>query len=154
MALLTLDDLESFVDIDEDKADQMIADASSLAVLAAPCLAEEDDLTEVQLGAIKAILRGAILRWIDSGSGAFTQQTTGPFSVSIDTRQRRTGMFWPSEIVQLQAICKGETGGAFSVDTAGPDLTSHAEVCALRFGALYCSCGADITLGLPLYELP
>lgn len=44
------------------------------------------------------------------------------------------------------------TGGAFAVDTvrcAG----NHADICSLYFGALYCSCGADLTAGMyPLWE--
>jgi hypothetical protein len=39
---------------------------------------------------------------------------------------------------------------AFSVDTVGC-LTIHSDICALTFGALYCSCAADIA-GFPLYE--
>lgn len=44
------------------------------------------------------------------------------------------------------------SGGAFSVDVF--NLTdNHAEICALAFGALYCSCGADLTnYEYPLYE--
>lgn len=43
--------------------------------------------------------------------------------------------------------------GAFSVDTVGCSVDVHADVCALRFGAVYCSCGADLTCGVPLYEV-
>jgi hypothetical protein len=32
--------------------------------------------------------------------------------------------------------------GAFSVDTVGSGFSGHADICALTFGALYCSCGA------------
>ncbi len=42
------------------------------------------------------------------------------------------------------------TAGAFSVDTTGAD-SIHQPWCNLAFGALYCSCGADIA-GFPLYE--
>lgn len=44
------------------------------------------------------------------------------------------------------------TSGAFSVDVF--NLTgNHAEICALAFGAAYCSCGADLTnYEYPLYE--
>ena len=41
--------------------------------------------------------------------------------------------------------------GAFSIDTVGC-ATVHADICALNFGASYCSCGADIA-GWPLYEV-
>ena len=36
------------------------------------------------------------------------------------------------------------SGGAFSIDTFGGS-GSHLEFCSLNFGALYCSCGADLT---------
>lgn len=160
MALfLTTDDLEPFAVIDEDKAEQMIADAEALAVLAAPCLTEPDSLvllTATQRAAVKAVLRGAILRWHDTGSGALQAQQVGPFGQTYDTRQARRGMFWPSEITQLQDICGGTSaGGIFAVDTVSDGTTyAHAEICALRFGALYCSCGAILTgYAEPLYEI-
>ena len=43
--------------------------------------------------------------------------------------------------------------GAFSVDTVGVALPQHADICALHFGAMYCSCGAVLALALPLYEV-
>jgi hypothetical protein len=67
----------------------------------------------------------------------------------MDTDAFAVISFWPSEIEQLQDICKQETTGAFSVDTACG--TFHSPVCALYFGAAYCSCMADIA-GFPLYE--
>lgn len=46
----------------------------------------------------------------------------------------------------------GESGKAFGIDTAGSS-TVHADICALHFGAIYCSCGADLTdYRYPLYE--
>lgn len=44
------------------------------------------------------------------------------------------------------------TTSPFSVDTAWGCGDNHAEVCALRFGANYCSCGTDIA-GYPIYEI-
>jgi len=45
------------------------------------------------------------------------------------------------------------TGGAFTIDTIGA-VSVHSEVCALYFGALYCSCGADLTnYTYPLWEV-
>ena len=43
-----------------------------------------------------------------------------------------------------------ETSGAFSIDTINA-ATCHLPWCALNFGALYCSCGADIA-GYPIFE--
>lgn len=157
-AFIVVDDLLAFApDIDLVKALGMVEDASALAVLAAPCLGgEPTTLTLASQGALKAILRGAILRWNEAGTGALAGQTAGPFGQTIDTRQPRRGMFWPSEIQQLRDICAGvASGDAFSIDTAptlGYMAVGHAESCALNFGALYCSCGFVLTQNLPLYE--
>ena len=152
-AFLIVDDLLAFApDIDQGKAAMMIEDAVALAVLAAPCIGVvPTTLPAAQQGALKAILRGAILRWNDSGSGALSAQTAGPFGQTLDTRQPRRGMFWPSEIAQLRDLCGGTSSGAFSVDTFGVSGLVHNATCSLNFGALYCSCGAVLTQGLPLY---
>lgn len=152
---ISTDDLIPFATIDEEKADAMIADAEALALLVAPCLdrtAEDDEaLTDQQAAAVRAILRGAILRWNEAGTGAKSQRTAGPFSETFDTRQVRKGMFLPSEIEQLQSICDGDDGsGIFSIDTIST-CNVHADICALNFGATYCSCGA-VLAGFPLYE--
>jgi hypothetical protein len=46
------------------------------------------------------------------------------------------------------------SAGVYAIDTAyGAGV--HAEICALNFGSLYCSCGADLTnYAYPLWELP
>lgn len=152
---LTPDDLAPFATIDATKAQAMIDDALAMAARVAPCiLADEFEYD----AAAKAILRAAVLRWHESGSGALTQHavTRGPFgeTQTYDTRQTRRGMFWPSEITELQKLCVGdETSGAFSIDTA-PSGGVHSPICALYFGAVYCSCGADLTgYVYPLYEV-
>jgi hypothetical protein len=131
--------------------DQMIEDAEGLAILAAPCLGTTPTtLTDAQIVGVKAILRGAIMRWNDAGSGARSSVTTGPFSETIDTTVARRGMFWPSEITTLQSICSdSESGKVFAVDTVRFGGV-HAATCSVNFGASYCSCGADIA-GFPLF---
>jgi hypothetical protein len=114
-------DLAPFATIEEEKAQAMIDDALALAARVAPCIT--DDTFEYSAAAI-AILRGAVLRWNDSGSGAFQSQNAGPFGVQVDTRQERRGMFWPSEIAQLQGLCSGAQAGAYTVSLAGPDPVS------------------------------
>lgn len=153
-SFLDVSDLTAFAAIPEAKALLMIEDATAMAVLAAPCL-ELTTLTDNQVSAIRAVLRGAVLRWAETGSGAMSAQTAGPFSATVDTRQERRGMFWPSEITQLQNICGGTPkSGAFAVDTVGSLMYAHAEICALNFGATYCSCGAVLTgNAYPLYEV-
>jgi len=114
---LTVSDLLVFApDIEQAKAQEMIDDATALASLVAPCI----QAVGFSNGpAVKAILRGAILRWNDSGTGAIQSQTAGPFGQVLDTRQERRGMFWPSEITQLQSLCAA--GTSYTVSLAGPD---------------------------------
>lgn len=129
MALIGVDDLAPFAEIETEKAEAMIADAIAAATLNAPCLADEASLTDQQKAAAKALLRAAVLRWNDAGTGAVTQQTAGPYQQSIDTRRRN--MFWPSEITDLQKIC-ASGGGAFSIDTAPAPMlirSRSAELC-------------------------
>lgn len=155
---ITLEDLEAFApDIDEAKAREMIADAEALAMLAAPCLKDEDFQTDnVYRGAVKAVLRSAILRWNEGGTGAITQAGAGQFQVTTDTRTPRRSMFWPSEIEQLRALCTQFRGdgdrGAYGVDMLPRrGAAMHRLWCSLNFNATYCSCGADIA-GKPIYE--
>jgi hypothetical protein len=117
-SFLSFPDLAPFANIDTVKAEAMIEDAEAMALLAAPCIAADGFAHGT---AVKAILRGAVLRWNDSGSGALQAQTAGPFGQTLDTRQERRGMFWPSEIVALQSLCGTTRGGAYSVSLAGPD---------------------------------
>ncbi len=131
-------DLTPFADINIDKAAAMIDDALAIAARVAPCILDEDFAYE---SAAKAVLRGAVLRWHEAGTGATVQQSAGPFAQSIDTKQQRRGMFWPAEIEQLQDLCKGvETSGAWSYDTAPALGGLHAPMCHWHFGAA-CTCG-------------
>lgn len=136
---ITIDDLTPFAPgLDPVKAQAMIDDALALAARVAPCIKDEDFQYP---DAAKAVLRGAILRWNDSGNGAVSQQSAGPYSQTIDTRTTRRSMFWPSEITELQALCQEtQEAKAYSVDTA-PSFTSlHPPFCSVYFGGT-CSCG-------------
>lgn len=148
---LTVEDLTPFASIAEPKAQAMIDDVLALAARVAPCILTEEF---EYAAAAKAILRGAVLRWNDTGSGAVQSQTAGPFGQTITPAPRKS-TFWPSEIQDLQALCKATPGdvGIFAVDTVAT-TGAHSVLCALNFGALYCSCGADLTANqYPLYEV-
>ncbi|MGX6508282.1 hypothetical protein [Rhodococcus sp. SJ-2] len=149
---ITVDDLLPFApDIDEAKATAMIEDALALAAVIAPCILDAEFENP---GAAKAILRGAVLRWNDSGSGAIVSQAAGPFSRTVDTSNPRKSLFWPSEIEQLQKLCQSASAGVFTIDTVpGSGVANHADICSLNFGATYCSCGAWLTGGEPLWEV-
>lgn len=130
MALLETDDLTLFATIDNDLAEQLVADAVALATLAAPCLAGED-LTDLQIAQAKAVLRTAALRWHESGSGGMQQ--VGPFQFAS-----RKSLFWPSEIDLLQKICQtADSGGAFAVDTAANAMQMHSVLGYSGGGGIY-----------------
>lgn len=145
---LSTADLAPFATIDSAKASAMIADAMAIAATVAPCITED---TFTKAAAAKAIIRGAVLRWNEAGSGATTSQQAGPFGQGSQTP--RKGMFWPSEINDLQALCATSRSTAFDIDTVSVQRQQHADICALNFGGLYCSCGAVLTNLFPLYEV-
>ena len=132
--------------------DAMVAGATAKASRVAPCLTwagtldgqpapSADPLDEARL-----ILIGAVKRWAEAGSGALQSQTAGPFGMTVDTRQRGGFNLWPSDITDLQAICKtdGPTGRqAFSVDTAPRRAGSHVPWCSFFLGET-CSCGSSV----------
>lgn len=128
---LEVSDLTAFApNIDQAKAEAMIEDALATAAMVAPCIFDEEF---PHPGAAKAILRGAVLRWNDSGTGAVTQVSGGPFQQTIDTRTARRSMFWPSEIVDLQKLCGIQREGkAFTIDTTPPAASQAHPL----FGAL------------------
>lgn len=144
-------DLTPFASIDSAKAAAMIADALGMAKLIAPCIADEEFAYP---DAAKAVIRGAILRWNDAGSGAITTKQAGPYQQVIDSNTRRNNLFWPSEIAQLQTMCK-TTSQAFALDTAPTGAAGHSIWCSLGLGGDTCSCGANLTGGSgPLWENP
>lgn len=120
-------DLANFATIPPAKAAAMIEDALATAEFHAPCIA---DPGFAHRRAAKSILRGAILRWNEAGAGAVVSQTSGSYSQTVDNRQPRKAMFFPSEIDQLKKLCRtdDDTGGAFAIDTlppAGPRLSAR-----------------------------
>jgi len=131
VAVIELADLQAInPDIDTAKAEAMIQDAVAQATLVAPCLADEAGLTNLQVAQFKAVLRAAIVRWDDAGSGAvLTEQVTaGPFAQSqtVDSSRLRKGLFWPSELDLLQKIC-GTGRKAGTVDVT-PDIPARRSI--------------------------
>lgn len=142
-------------DLPEDVATNAMATvwvngANARASRVAPCLTE--DPSDDQLAEAKLVLIGAVSRWSQTGAGAYQSETIGPLSYTIDNRQRGGFNLWPTEITQLQDICKsGSEGKAFAVDTVST-VGFHSPICSIYFGGV-CSCGADLA-GAPIFETP
>lgn len=132
-------------------AQMWVDGANARAARVAPCLAlSNPDPTIEQVAEARLVLVGAIMRWSQAGPGAVQTRAAGPFSETLDTRQRTGYNLWPSEIKQLQDICKsGTQGAAFAVDTVQSGAL-HSPVCSVYFGGT-CSCGA-VLAGVPIYE--
>lgn len=132
-------------------AQMWVDGANARAARVAPCLAlSNPDPTIEQIAEARLVLVGAIMRWSQAGSGAVQSRAAGPFSETLDTRQRTGYNLWPSEIKQLQDICKsGTQGTAFAVDTVQAGAW-HSPICSVYFGGT-CSCGAAVAGG-PIYE--
>jgi hypothetical protein len=149
---LTPAHLAPFATIAVEKAEAMIDDVMALAARVAPCISESDFAHDA---AARAILRRVVLRWNDQGSGVLTTESVDDYSGTTDTRQPSKNLFWPSEITQLQDLCRTDepqAPTAFAIDTVSTSAVQHADACSLNFGATYCSCGAELTQGLPLWE--
>lgn len=119
---LTIDDLTPWLpNLDEELAEVMIADALALAARVAPCILG-DTLSADDEAAAKAVIRQAIRRWHDSGSGAYVQQTAGPISVVTDNRQSYKWLFTRPEEALLAGLCDtGARRKAFMVDMLPPE---------------------------------
>lgn len=147
---IELDDLAPFATIEEAKAEAMIADAVAMAALIAPCITGEDF---AHADAAKAVIRGAILRWHEAGSGAVSALVAGQFQQTLDTRQPRRSLFWPTEIEQLQKMCRDTSdAGGWGYDAVPFEEIVHADICNINLGGQYCSCGAILTFYAPLWE--
>jgi hypothetical protein len=75
------------------------------------------------------------------------QETSGPFSMTLKPLN-------PAGDFYLTKAEKSALSGpqrAFGVQIAGNLSPVHLPWCNINFGALYCSCGADIA-GEPIYE--
>lgn len=106
--------MDDFPELSEVQAQEWIESAIQLAAIKAPCILS--DSFQYDKAAKKIILQ-AIARWLESGSGALTSGSAGPFSFGMDTRVPRTVGFSDREIGLLREMCGISTSQAFTIDT-------------------------------------
>lgn len=147
MALdITADQIRAYgIDWEDDTAELMIGDAIALAEATAPGISE---LSGSAARAAEAIIRGALVRWAESGgNGGVTQEqgtdVMGPYThTSSRSYSSRKSMFFPTEERALQKLVANLTGRAFSVDLAGGFRPGPCGVCepgvCLRHDGGYC----------------
>lgn len=145
----------SVEDVSDGALDDMIADVEAMAVTLAPCLQEE--LNEHHARAAVAVMRGAVLRWVEYYSGDTTFISAGPYSQSTTVPERKRGdLLWPSEISRLQEICRAHRGEserqAYTIERLAANGIRHTPYCDIYFNpARGCSCGASLTGSEPLW---
>lgn len=103
---LLVADLQKFDDtISSAAGEDMLATAWARAIDAAPCLGDEEaePLSDVEVQIVRDVLRSAVLRWHDRGSGAHSQRTAGEYGETL--RAGDTNLFRPNEIRDLHKVC-------------------------------------------------
>ena len=101
----------------------------------------------IPLMVVCAMVKRAMTGPSDLENVASQQVAAGPFSSSYTYSNPMGNLYLTKDDRKRLGI---GAEAAFSVDTAPPLCAIHSETCSLVFGALYCSCGADIA-GVPLY---
>lgn len=122
LTLLSPSDFAPWGTPQDAKLTALITDVQAKAAIVAPCLSLVDFKYP---DAAKAILREAVLRRLEAGSGAVATKfvATGPFSTSetFDTRSLR-GILQPKDIAELQELCKLNSGAASSPRFRGASM--------------------------------
>jgi hypothetical protein len=113
-------DVTPLVDIELARLAVLIEDAETFATMAAPPLADPLTLTEQQRAQVKTILRRAVVRESDSGTGAKVQESAGVYAYTVDTRTARSVSFLTEEEQDtLRGIVGlGRSTTAFTIDLA------------------------------------
>ncbi len=134
---------ERFAATQLEDASQYILDVCPTAV-AAPEATRRRVVCAVVRRAMQADAAGQV------GVSQFSE-TAGPFSHGV-TPSNPNGDFYLTK-QELKSLGGGNQAKAFSVSAGGPVTgADHRPWCSLFFGAVYCSCGADLTGGEPLWE--
>lgn len=94
-----------------------------------------------------AMVKRAMLAGTDDAVAASVQETAGPYSRSTTFANPTGDLYLTSG---ERRMLRPGTSQAFTVPMTTP-TTIHLPWCASMFGAVYCSCGADIA-GTPIFE--
>lgn len=119
---ITPDELRDYgVEVTDAMANRLIEDAIDQAEIIAPGISS----AERQIArSAAAVIRGAIVRWIEQGGNDGTTSTTeqvmaGPFSqMNVRAYQNRTTTFLPSEERKLALLGNQAKRRVFAVDLA------------------------------------
>ncbi len=159
MAWTEVDDVEArWVSSDEHRASTAtiqawIDDAETVIRYEFPDIEDrieaEDDPLPVER--VKLVVC-SMVRMVLSNPDNARSITTGPFGKTF-AGDTPGGLWLTDDERGLLSASETQPGGAFAIDTVSTSTAIvHADICAINFGATYCSCGAILTQGWPLYE--
>ena len=109
--------------VSDERGQILVEDVLARALGLVPELG--DKLTDTQIAVAKAVIRKAVARWADSGSGGVTtkSQTAGPYQTS-ETYEARGDrpLFYDSEIDELRSLFRvdGEDPNKAKAYSLGP----------------------------------
>ena len=134
----------------EDHAETLLEDASQFILDVYPSAVDVSPSTRRRV--VCSVVRRAMQSdQADMGGMASVSMTAGPYTTQ-QTAANPTGDFFLTKQEKL-ALGGGGRQKAYGVQIAGGgDAICHRPWCSLNFGALYCSCGADLNMGEPLWE--
>lgn len=125
---ITADQIRAYVEVTDELADQLVEDAIAQAEIIAPGISVLDGQPARSAA---AVIRGAIVRYLETGrDGATqTQDTVGPFSQST-SYQSHTTLFLPSEERKLAKLVAQGKHKAFMVDLTPETPQRPCGVCS------------------------
>ena len=131
----------------DEHAATLLEDASQFILDVCPTAVSASESTRRRV--VCSVVRRSMEAGLPAGVDQMSQ-TAGPFSQQF-TSSNSAGDFY---LTKSEKKALGEGGQrAFGVDVASwGAAVSHRPWCSLMLGALYCSCGADLTGSGPLWE--
>lgn len=133
----------------EDHAEVLLEDASQFILDVCPSASTVPANTRRRI--VCAVVRRSIEAQASPGVGMESfQATTGPFTNSY-TPSNPHGDFYLTKS-ERKALGEGRQKAFGGQVASMPSVSCHRPWCSLMLGALYCSCGADLTGGEPLWE--
>ena len=106
-----------------DTVKDLVEDAWTRAVEAAPCILSSDFPTE-KVPLVKTLLRAVILRWAEenmpAGAEKGTHKVAGPYQMSVEAPKKSGFRLSVGETVDFRKLCL-KPGRPFSIDTIPDD---------------------------------
>lgn len=138
--------------VTEERLQMWIGDALMLVQVRYDSL--DDDTITVDQALLDYVIREAVTAHAqrpDSSTQVSTSVDDATVAKTYSTGKGRVTIL--DEWWTLLGLGTSSGSGAFSFRPYGTGLGAHQPWCNLAFGALYCSCGADLTnYTYPLYE--